>query len=260
MAFTFRYLFGVRELKRRILAGDIGAPYLVRVQYDGWWGLSPDWKAGWREQQESAGGGVLHDYGSHLFDIARFLFGPIECVTGFLHWIPRKQPHVAYDLMIDVETDDIAGAWFRHTSGIRGQWFVSRATPHFADNGWLEVIGPEGALRASLSRGSIDCLQTSGPKQSSWESLPLPAAASDGKPHALTAMMCSFVDSCITGQSNPEVDATFIDGMAAQQGLDAVMLANDRLVWVSPSDISGDGSRPVTFYQSAHRPEVDDVR
>ena len=131
--------------------------------------------------------------------------------------------------------------------------------PSFCGQWWLEVIGPEGALRASLSRGSIDCLQASGPKQGSWESLPLLAAASDGKPHAVTAMTCSFVDSCIKGQSSPEVDATFIDGVAVQQGLDAVMSANDRFVWVSPSDISGDGSRPVTFYQSAQRPE-DDAR
>lgn len=232
VAFTYRYLYGVRELRRRIFAGDIGEPYLVKFQYQGWEGLNPDWKIGWRERQGLAGGGILHDFGSHLFDLARFLFGPIDCVTGFLHRIPRQQPDVSNGLMADVETDDIAAAWFRHECGVRGQWFVSRATPRSDENGWLEVTGQEGSLRASLSRGTIDRLQICRPKQTSWEPVHLPADAGDGMPHALTTMMCSFVDSCLHGHSNLEVDATFIDGVAAQQGLDAVMQANDQLVWV----------------------------
>ena len=141
-------------------------------------------------------------------------------------------------LMTDVETDDIAAAWFRHECGIRGQWFASRATPRSEENGWLEVIGPEGALRASLGRGTVDRLQISRPKQISWQPLPLPAAAGEGLPHCLTATMSSFVDACIKGHSDPKVDATFIDGVAAQQSLEAVMVANDRLALVPLSDIS----------------------
>lgn len=237
--FMYRYLCGVRELRRRVLAGDIGEPYLLRVQYDGWRGLNPEWNIGWRERHDLSGGGELLDHGSHLFDIARFLFGRIEHVTGFLHRIPRKRPDVTNGLMADVETDDIAAAWFRHECGVRGQWFASRATPRSEENGWLEVTGPEGALRASLSRGTVDRLQMCRPTQTSWEPLQLPAAASDGLPHSLTGMMNSFVDACIRGHSNPEVDATFVDGVAAQQGLDAVMLANEHLAWVPLSDVSG---------------------
>ena len=37
-----------------------------------------------------------------------------------------------------------------------GQWFISRVTPPFADNGYVEVIGPEGALKASLSLVSAE--------------------------------------------------------------------------------------------------------
>jgi hypothetical protein len=49
-------------------------------------------------------------------------------------------------------------------------------------------------------------------------------------------MMSSFVEACINGRSNPEVDATFLDGVAAQQGIHAVMLANEHLIWVPLSD------------------------
>jgi levoglucosan dehydrogenase len=235
--FPYRHLYGVQELRRRMQAGDIGEPYLLRVQYDGWRGLSPEWRIGWRERRELAGGGELYDHGSHLFDIARFLFGRIEQVTGFVHRIPRKQPEASSGLLADVETDDIAAAWFRHECRVRGQWFVSRATPRTGENGWLEVSGTKGALRASLSRGSIDRLQICRPNQTSWEHLPLPAAAEDGLPHCLTAGMYSFVDACIKGHSNPEIDATFVDGVAAQQGLDAVMRANDQFIWAQLPDV-----------------------
>ena len=236
--FLYRCLYGVRELRRRVLAGDIGAPYLLRVQYDGWRGLNRDWKVTWQEKQNVSGGGELYNHGSHLFDIARFVLGPIENVTGFLHRIPRKQPDASTGLMADVETDDIAAAWFRYQSGAHGQWFASRATPRSGENGWLEVIGPDGALRAPLSRGRVDCLQIHRPHQPSWEPLPLPAAAGDGLPHCLTTMMNSFVDACIKGCSNLEVDATFVDGVAAQQGIDAVLQANREYTWVPLPEIS----------------------
>ena len=57
VAFTFRYGYAVRELRRRIQSGDIGQPYYLRVQYDSWKGLLSEWKVGWREKQDLAGGG-----------------------------------------------------------------------------------------------------------------------------------------------------------------------------------------------------------
>jgi predicted dehydrogenase len=236
--FPYRHLYGVQELRRRVRGGDIGDPYLLRIQYDGWKGLNPEWRISWRECQALAGGGELYDHGSHLFDIARFLFGRIERVTGFVHRIARKQPDASTNLLTEVETDDIAAAWFRHESRIRGQWFVSRATPRTGENGWLEVSGTKGALRASLSRGAIDRLETCRPDETSWHTVPLPAAADDGHPHCLTASMSSFIDACMKGQSNSEIDATFVDGVAAQQSLDAVLRANEEFIWVHLSDVS----------------------
>jgi hypothetical protein len=50
--------------------------------------------------------------------------------------------------------------------------------------------------------------------------------------------MCNFIDACIKGHSNPDVDATFADGVEAQQALDAVLRANEELIWVHLSDVS----------------------
>ncbi len=235
VGFIYRYLYGVRELQRRLRLGEIGKPHYLRIQYDGWDGLMQDGNAGWRGKLSLAGGGMLYDRGSHLFDIARFVLGPLEMITGFFKNIPRQQ----VGLPAAVETDDIAAAWFRHVNGVRGQWFMSQATPPFTDNGYLEVIGTKGALKASLSRGTIDVLKVSNPKHPAWEELPLPEVAKDGKPHCLGMMMRSFVESCLSGKLNVDTDASFQDGLAVQESLAAVHEADDHLKWVSLSHQSG---------------------
>jgi predicted dehydrogenase len=237
VAFTFRYTYGVQELRRRVRAGDIGPPYYLRIQYDGWGGLRPEWKAGWREKRDLAGGGMLYDMGSHLFDLACFVLGPVETATGFLHNIPRERTDSRSGEPTEVETDDIAASWFRHESGVRGQWFMSRATPPHTENGYMEVIGPEGALQAALSRGNVERLLLSRPTAPAWEPLPLPGDAADGQPHGLGIMMRSFVDACRRGHPDGDVDASFHDGLAAQQGLAAVMEADRSLSWVRLADV-----------------------
>jgi predicted dehydrogenase len=206
VAFTYRYLYAVEELRRRVAAGDVGEPFLFRAHHEYWDGLR---QSGWRELKAPSGGGVLYDLGSHFFDLARFLLGPIEAVKADLQLLPRP----------GVETDDIATAAFRFASGARGQWQSSRITPPRAPN-HVQVVGREGALEALLSRGSVDTLRLARPGQPGWEELPLPGEARDGQSHALGRMMRSFVDACLRGGIS-EGDASFEDGLAVQQALTA---------------------------------------
>lgn len=237
VAFTFRYTYCIQELRRRVAAGDLGQPYYVRLRFDGWGGLRPDWQVGWREKQDLAGGGMLYDMGSHLFDTARFVLGPIATATGFTHNIPRQRVDRITGEVTDVETDDLAAASFIHENGVRGEWFMSRATPPHTENAYLEVIGPEGALQASMSRGNQERLRLSRPTAPEWEEVALPEAAYDGQPHALGRMMRSFVEACLRGRLDGDVDASFEDGLAAQQGLAAVEQAQDGPRWVRLADL-----------------------
>jgi predicted dehydrogenase len=232
VGFTFRYGYAIQELRRRLHCGDVGQPYYLRVQYDNWKGLLPDWKANWRENASVAGGGMLYDLGVHLFDAARYVLGPIEATTGFVHHLPRMRSHSWTGELTAVQTDDLAAAWFRHANGVRGQWFISRCTPAFTDNGYLEVIGSQGALKASLSRGGVDVLKASSPARPDWEELPLPEQAHDGTPHCLNLMMRSFVDACLRGALREGVDASFQDGLAAQRAIAAVARASDSSAWI----------------------------
>jgi predicted dehydrogenase len=232
VAFTYRYLYGVQELKRRMLKGDIGSPYYLRLHWECWDAMHPEYTVTYRDKQEMAGGGVLYDVGSHLSDLSRFILGPLERVMGFTELVPRERLDGRTGIASAVETDDIAGAWFMNEHGVRGQWFASRVTPAFDERSYLEVIGQEGALRASLSRGSVDQLHVSSPVRPGWEQLPLPEEAKDRMPHCLGMMMRSFVDACLRGKPDNDVAATFQDGFAAQQMLAAVVESNVKSTWV----------------------------
>jgi predicted dehydrogenase len=237
VAFTFRYNYGLRELRRRIAAGDIGTPFLARIQYDRWDGLAADWKASWRDQKSAAGAGILFDLGSHLFDITRHVLGPIASVIGYTHVVPREAPDKVTGEMIRVETDDLVNAWMRLQNGLRGQFFISRVTPPFAELGYLEIVGEKGALKAALSRGGVDYLKASNPADPEWMDLPLPDEASDGKPHALGLMMHSFVDACLRGKVDETIDATFEDGLAAQLAMSALLESQQSDRWVSLNEV-----------------------
>jgi predicted dehydrogenase len=232
VGFIFRYNFGVAELRRRLAAGEIGRPFYLRIQYDNWEGLRPDSRASWRDRYELAPGGMLFHIGPHLFDIARFVLGPIEAATGFLFSVPRRRPDRKTGEAVDVETDDFVNCWMRFADGAMGQWCVSRVTPPFAEYGYVEVVGTHGALKASLSRGRIDILKSSQLQDAPWKDVPLPAGATDNTQHALRMLMHGFVDACLHGAPMSDVPATFHDGLAAQQGLSAVLAANADLRWV----------------------------
>jgi predicted dehydrogenase len=76
-------------------------------------------------------------------------------------------------------------------------------------------------------------LKVSRPLQPEWKELPLPDEARDGKPHSLRLMMHSFVDACLRGELNSEIDASFADGLAAQEAMAAVIEADQSTRWVA---------------------------
>jgi predicted dehydrogenase len=188
------------------------------------------------DQRAFAGAGVLFHLGTHLFDLAAYVLGPIESAIGFTHLVPRTRAD-ATGMAVTVETEDLFAAWLRLANGAHGQIFVSRTTPSFTQNGHLEVVGPRGALKAALSRGVWDYLKRSCPDAPEWVDVPLPIEAADKKPHSLGFMMRSFVDACLRGASDSEVDATFDAGLAAQHAMAAMLVGETQRRWVSLKEL-----------------------
>ena len=219
VAFTYRYLHGVAELRRRVAAGDVGEPYLFRGHHEAWDALRPGSAIGWRQLAAPSGGGVLWDSGSHMFDLARLLLGPVAAVSATVQMVPRQAADAVTGERVAVETDDHAMAWLRFAAGAHGHWHASRITPTRED-AFVQVIGRDGALEATLSRGRSDRLRAVATGSRDWRELPLAEEASRGGSHALMRMMASFVAACGAGQ-RAEGDASFADGAAVQRLLEA---------------------------------------
>ncbi|MCX8495480.1 MAG: Gfo/Idh/MocA family oxidoreductase [Akkermansiaceae bacterium] len=222
-AFTFRYNYGIRSLRKRLANGEIGTPFLARIQYDRWDGLTRGPSEQPRNHNQPIHPGMLENLGSHLFDISRHVLGPIGAVIGYTMSIPHSHaPTLAPDSISNVP-DDLVGAWMKHTNGVHNQIFISRITPPFAPLGYLEVVGTEGALKASLSRGGIDFIKRSTPSFPEWTDLQLAPEASYGEPTALRRMIHGYLNACISGQLDPEIDASFHDGLAAQYAMSSLL-------------------------------------
>lgn len=136
VCFPLRHTGVVREMKRRISAGELGTLTYLRLQLAKWYPLD---EAAWRADPVQSGGGVLMDLGSHLFDLAAYLGGPPGEVTALT---ARR----GFDLAVE----DTAVALLRLASGavaVIETSFAAADSPNA-----IEVYGTEGALLAGSPR------------------------------------------------------------------------------------------------------------
>jgi predicted dehydrogenase len=119
-----------------------------RIQYFRGWMLQDyaarvDQDLGWRAKRATAGAGALGDLGSHIFDIARYLAGPIARVSATTHALVQR----AGDPI-----DDLVSALVTFESGAGGVVEASWAMRgHKCDLGF-DLIGTSGAIRFSWER------------------------------------------------------------------------------------------------------------
>jgi predicted dehydrogenase len=144
--------------------------------------------------------------------------------------VPRTRSDVSGQ-PVRVDSDDLAHVCFRTAHGVQGEFRSSRVTPSHGESGFIEVIGDQGALIASLSRGSQDELRLLRPGGSA-EEVSLPDESRSGETYALGRMMRSFVESILRGRSEEDLDPTFEAGLAVQRAQDAVMRSVTTRAWV----------------------------
>ncbi|MGI8912593.1 MAG: Gfo/Idh/MocA family protein, partial [Chloroflexota bacterium] len=183
VGFIFRYTYCLQELRRLVKAGAIGKPYFVRVEWQGLSAVRSQQRLTWRNRAESYGAGFVAELGSHFVDGVNWIVAPVSEVCAITHALPRE--------VIDEhgtthrnESLDMATLLLRTADQQQGQITVSRITPAQGVAEFLQVVGEDGALWASLTRGQGEFLRQMRPG-GQWEELELPAAARDGQPHAI---------------------------------------------------------------------------
>ena len=129
-----RYNAPIQRVRRALDAGRFGKLVMgtARIRwtrrqdyYD-----QDDWRGSFRLD-----GGVLANQGSHYIDLLSWMLGPIEAVTA-----------MTATRLVDIETEDTAGALLRFASGALGIVEATTATRPVDLEGSLSVLGERGAV------------------------------------------------------------------------------------------------------------------
>jgi predicted dehydrogenase len=146
------YLFyePLRRLKAIVESGELGAPVgfhmkMVGTGAGGWDVPGSTW--GWRLEMARHGRGILvFDDGWHKFSVARWLFGPVERVMG---WIGRTE--FTPEFVMDAPSTIM----WQHTSGMRGVWDITLApdmlmrSDYYSNDERFEVTCTRGFVRVN---------------------------------------------------------------------------------------------------------------
>jgi predicted dehydrogenase len=107
----------------------------------------------WRFRRATAGAGAVADLGSHIFDLSRYLVGPIARVSAQAETFIAERP-TAGGGREPVDVDDLTAMLVRFEGGANGTIEVSwAASGHRCDLGF-DVIGDSGALRFTWERAN----------------------------------------------------------------------------------------------------------
>jgi predicted dehydrogenase len=117
VGFNYRHAPAIGFAKKLLDAGELGAPLQFRATYlqDTSFGADPN---RWRAQRATGGSGTVGDIGSHVIDIAEFLFGDVTKVAARVRslaaedagWRPESE-------RLDGDLIDDAAVWVAEFAG-----------------------------------------------------------------------------------------------------------------------------------------------
>ncbi|MBQ7907631.1 MAG: Gfo/Idh/MocA family oxidoreductase [Clostridia bacterium] len=149
VVFNNRFLAPIMRAKELIEEGYVGKILSVSVRYLHSSALEVDKKAGWKQDADICGGGVLYDLGSHAIDLVYHLAGEFKSIYG--------KSQIAFPTRLGVD----GKAWqtnadeaFYILATLKNDAActieVSKITTGANDDLTLEIHGVEGSLRFNL--------------------------------------------------------------------------------------------------------------
>ena len=145
VGFNYRRLPAVSLMKRMIDDGALGTVRLWRAAWLSDEFVDPKIPFDWRFDR-AMGGTTIADLGSHLLDLALWMVGPVEEVSG------QSATFVRSRSSRDVTVDEASSALLRFESGARGVMEVARTAVRRPCDFTVEVNGDRGTLVFDYSR------------------------------------------------------------------------------------------------------------
>jgi len=246
-AFNYRFVPALRYAKNLIDDGELGDIRHFRGRYLQDWLADPEAPWSWRNSEEMAGSGAVGDLGAHTVDLARFLVGDVERVSGHLRTFVDERPvdgDDAGDETRPVTVDDAYSAQAELEGGAMATFEASRVADGHKNDHTVAVHGSEGSLRFSLER--LNELEVLRDGDRGYETV-LVTDAEDpyvdhwwppghvlGWEHTFVHENYEFLNAV---ESGSEHRPDFADGLAVQRTLAAIEESHERGEWVAVEDV-----------------------
>jgi len=239
-AFNYRFVPAMQYAKALVDGGELGEVRQFRGRYLQDWLADPDEPWSWRNDEDVAGSGALGDLGAHTFDLARYLVGDVERVSGHLRTFVDERPVEGGDGTRPVTVDDAYSAQLAFESGATGTAEASRVARGHKNDHSVAVHGTEGSLRFSLER--LNELEVLRPGDRGYETV---LVTDEGDPyvgawwppghvlgweHTLVHENYEFLTAIDEGE---EFHPDFEDGLAVQRLIDAVQRSDESGSWTA---------------------------
>ncbi len=246
MCFNYRFFPAVRLAKRLVEEGALGRLRQFRAIYLQDWLADPAIPLTWRLQGEQAGTGALGDTGVHIVDLARYLVGEVEEVTGMLSTFVHERPLPAGSGTGEVTVDDATAFLARLEGGVSGVFESTRVATGRKNFMHVELNGERGSLYWNAedlnslwfhseddqphARGFRRIVATEG--EHPWAARWWPPGHSLGYEHSFVHAVVELLEALGEGRL-PQPN--FHDGVCAQAVLDAVQKSTRDSRWVTVS-------------------------
>ncbi len=152
VAFNYRFVPAVRQIRQLIESGALGQIYHFRAQYLQEW-IMPHYDTPmiWRLDKEQAGSGALGDLGAHIIDLGRYLVGEISSVSAMTKTFIKERPDGEGGTG-QVTVDDAFAAAVEFENGAIGTLEATRYAGGRKNGNRFEINGEKGSIAFNLER------------------------------------------------------------------------------------------------------------
>ena len=240
VAFTTRFLPHAAFVKQLLDQGQLGRVYLINLsKMAGYAGPAAPMR--WRYDKALAGAGVLADLGSHAIDLALWYFGPVKSICADLPTFVSERTDPKTGAMARSDVDDAAALLVKFESGVQGVLHISWVAPKGRSQ-TLSICGSDGSLvfDSNVDGWEIGLMGSTAEDQT-LRPIEVPrdmmAGIDESSKEAglrsfvtnYPSMSRKFVDVILHDQ---EPSPSFLDGMKAQEVMDAAMISSAEGRWV----------------------------
>ncbi|MFN8494931.1 MAG: Gfo/Idh/MocA family oxidoreductase [Caldilineaceae bacterium] len=242
VAFNYRFVPAIRQLRLLIESGALGKIYHFRAVYLQEW-IMPHYNTPmiWRLQKENAGSGALGDLGAHIIDLARYLVGEVGSVAALAKTFIKERP-TSDGGMGTVTVDDAFASVLEFENGALGTVEATRFAAGRKNGQNLEINGEKGSVRFNLERmnelevfwvgedpketqGFHNVLVSEGyhPWWSNW----WPQGHMIGWEHTFVHEITHMLDCIVNDKPVAPIGADFEDGYRNSVICDAILKSSD---------------------------------